>query len=164
MAVKRNLKLMKMADDAWNDHDWDALGDCFDENVEVYWPDQLMAKKGPSEYVNGAKAFVKSYPDARIENDPYKVCFGGDDWTCTVALMSGTNTGSMMGPDGKAMPPTNKMFRSDFCTVARWKSNRIIELRIFYDMASMMRQLGLMPTSPTATERLERQKVRTVME
>ncbi len=161
MAVKRNLKLMKMTDDAWNDKDWDALNDCFDENVEIYWPDQLLAKKGPAEYVNAAKAFVKSYPDARIENDPYKVCFGEGDWTCTVALMSGTNTGSMMSPDGKSMPPTNKMFRSDFCTVARWKSNRIIEMRIFYDMANMMRQVGLMPT---ASGQPESQKVQTVME
>jgi hypothetical protein len=48
-----------------------------------------------------------------------------------------------MGPDGKTIPPTNKKFRLEFCTVAHWKNKEIIEENLFYDLAGMMEQLGL---------------------
>ena len=115
--------------------------------------------------MNGAKAFTQGFPDAHIDNDPYKVCFGQDDWTCSIALMKGTNTRPMMGPDGSTMPPTNKPYRTEYCTVTRWRNNLIVELHIFYDMASMMRQLGMMPQgSPNPAEKPIGQKVRTVLE
>ena len=50
----------------------------------------------------------------------------------------------MMGPRGKTIPPTNKKFQVDFCTVAHWKNSQIDEENLFYDQAGMMRQLGLM--------------------
>jgi ketosteroid isomerase-like protein len=50
----------------------------------------------------------------------------------------------MKGPDGQMIPATNKNFKIDFCTVARWKDGRIVEENLFYDSVGMMRQLGLM--------------------
>ena len=50
----------------------------------------------------------------------------------------------MMGPDGKMIPPTNKKFKVDFCTVAHWKNGKIVEENLFYDVVGMMTQLGLM--------------------
>ena len=49
----------------------------------------------------------------------------------------------MMGAGGKTIPPTNKKFKVDFCTVARRTDGRIIEENLFYDQAGMMAQLGL---------------------
>ncbi len=145
MSVKRNLKLMKMVDDAWNAQDWKTLETCYAKNVEVHWPDQLDARIGFDEYLRASKAYFNGYPDAHIANNPYKICFGEDDWTCSVSLMTGTNTGPMMAPDGKSQPPTNKSYKAFYCTLARWKENQIAEQWMFYDMASMMRQLGLLP-------------------
>jgi ketosteroid isomerase-like protein len=50
----------------------------------------------------------------------------------------------MMGLDGKMIPPTNKKFKVDFCTVAHWKNGKIVEENLFYDLVGMMTQLGLM--------------------
>ncbi len=163
MTAKKNLKLMKVVDDAWNKQDWDTLGNCYAENVDIYWPDRLEATRGRSEYVNAAKMFVKGFPDARIENDPYKICFGQDDWTCTIALMSGTNKAPMIRPDGTQIPPTNKTYKSYFCTIARWEHSQIVEQWIFYDMANMMQQLGLMPAGSPVSEKPESQKMQTVL-
>ena len=49
----------------------------------------------------------------------------------------------MMGTGGKTIPPTDKKFKVDFCTVARWIGGRIIEENLFYDQAGMMAQLDL---------------------
>ena len=42
------------------------------------------------------------------------------------------------------IPPTNKKFKVDFCTVAHWKNGKIVEENLFYDVAGMMTELGLM--------------------
>ena len=70
--------------------------------------------------------------------------FGQGDWTCTIAIHTGTHKGPMTGPGGKVIPPTNKKFRVEFCTVAHWnQKGEILEERLFYDLVGVMRQLGL---------------------
>jgi hypothetical protein len=64
--------------------------------------------------------------------------------TCTVADFSGTMKGQMKGADGKVIPPTNKKFHIEFCTVARWsEKGEILEERLFYDLVGLMKQIGL---------------------
>ena len=53
-------------------------------------------------------------------------------------------TGRMKGPDGKEIPPTNKSFEVEFCTVAHWKDGEIVEEKLFYDQVGLMRQIGVM--------------------
>jgi SnoaL-like polyketide cyclase len=51
----------------------------------------------------------------------------------------------MMGLDGKMIPPTNRNFKVDFCTVARWNNDgKIVEENLFYDQIGMMAQPGVM--------------------
>jgi ketosteroid isomerase-like protein len=49
----------------------------------------------------------------------------------------------MTGADGKQIPPTNKPFEVDFCTVARWQDGKIVEENLFYDLVGLMQQIGL---------------------
>jgi hypothetical protein len=52
--------------------------------------------------------------------------------------------GQMKGADGKVIPPTNKKFHVEFCTVAHWsKDGEILEERLFYDLVGLMKQIGL---------------------
>ena len=53
--------------------------------------------------------------------------------------------GPMKMPDGKIIQPTHKTAKLEFCTVATWKNKEITEERLFYDVAGMMKQLGLAP-------------------
>jgi hypothetical protein len=85
----------------------------------------------------------KTFPDNHVENNPYKVLFGQNDWTCSIAIFTGTHKGPMIGSEGKSIPPTNQKFQVDFCTVAHWKNGKIIEENLFYDQVGMMKQLGL---------------------
>ncbi|HWR26246.1 MAG TPA: hypothetical protein VN316_00030 [candidate division Zixibacteria bacterium] len=47
--------------------------------------------------------------------------------------------GPMKGPGGKTIPLTNKKFRAEFCMVAHWKIMEILEEKLFYDLAEVMR-------------------------
>jgi hypothetical protein len=83
------------------------------------------------------------FPDNHVENNPYKVLFGQEDWTCSIAVFSGTHKGTMSAPRVKSIPPTNKKFQVDFCTVAHWINGQIDEENLFYDLGGLMKQLGL---------------------
>ena len=57
-------------------------------------------------------------------------------------LFTGTHKGPMTS-ESKKIPPTNKKFQVDFCTLAHWKNGQIDEKNLFYDNIGMMKQLGL---------------------
>ena len=142
MSFEENMNLMKTLDDAWNSQDWNIFSKRHSDDVIVRWPGQpptqgIEAHKKEGEY------FFNAFPDNHVENNPYKVFFGHDDWTCSIAEFTGTHEGIMIDPDGKSIPATNKKFKVDFCTVAHWKEKKIVEENLFYDLVGMMRQLGL---------------------
>ena len=144
MTVEENLQLMITLDDAWNSQDWDTFNKRHSEDTAVYWPGQPEPTRGRKAHREEAIEFFKTFPDNHVENRPYKVLFGQEDWTCSVATFTGTMKGSMKGGDGKEIPPTNKKFEVEFCTVAQWKNGEITEEKLFYDLVGLMRQIGLM--------------------
>lgn len=143
MGTKENMQLMKTLDDAWNSQDWETFRKRHAENTVVHWPGSSEPTRGREAHHREAMEFFKVFPDDHIVNNPYKILFAQDDFTCSVADFTGTMKGPMKGPDGKPIQPTNRKFKLDFCTVATWKNNEITEERLFYDLAGMMKQLSL---------------------
>jgi len=143
VGVEENMRLMKTLDDAWNSQDWDTFNERHDDEVVVYWPGQPDPTKGEDAHHLEAVEFFKTFPDNHVGNDPYTVLFGQDDWTCSVAIFTGTMKGPMKTAEGE-IPPTNKKFKVKFCTVAHWKDGKIVEENLFYDQIGLMKQIGLM--------------------
>jgi hypothetical protein len=147
--VERNLNLMKTLDDAWNagpeDPLWETFRQRHTQNVEVYWPGQPDPTRGRHNHDLEAVEFFKTFPDNHLINNPYKILIGQGDLTCTIADFSGTMKGPMKGAGGKWIPPTNKKFHVEFCTVAHWnEAGEIVEERLFYDLVGLLKQVGLM--------------------
>ncbi len=143
MGVRENMELMQTLDDAWNSQDWEVFKKRHSENTAVYWPGQQDPTRTRSNHLAEAIEFFKTFPDNHIVNRPYRIFFGVDDYTCSVAEFTGTFKGPMKGPGGKMIPPTGKSFKVEFCTVAHWKDGEIVEERLFYDLVGLMKQIGL---------------------
>jgi hypothetical protein len=143
MGVKENLELMKTLDDAWNSQNWEVFRKRHSDDTAVYWPGQHDPTRGRDNHEVEAKEFFKVFPDNHLVNNPYKIAFGQDDWTCSIADFTGTMKGPMKGANGKMIPPTNKKFKVEFCTVAHWKNGEIVAERLFYDLVGLMKQIGL---------------------
>ena len=143
MSVDENMRLMKTLDDAWNSQDGDTFNKRHSNNVAVYWPGQPEPTEGGHAHHLEAVEFFKTFPDNHVENNPYMVLFGQDDWTCSIATFTGTMKGPMKTAEGE-IPPTNKKFKVKFCTVAHWKDGKIIEENLFYDQVGLMKQIGIM--------------------
>jgi ketosteroid isomerase-like protein len=145
--VDENLKLMKTLDDAWNAQDWETFKKLHTEEVAVYWPGKPEPTRGRRSHEEEAVEFFKTFPDNHVGNDPYMALFGQGDWTCSVAKFTGSMKGPMRLPDGGMIPPTNRKFEVELCTVARWQNGGIVEEKLFYDLLGMLIQLGLVQTT-----------------
>lgn len=135
-------ELMMTLDDAWNAQDMDTFAKRHKTDTVVRWPGQ-PATHGVEAHKQEALDFFRAFPDQHLDNRPYKVLIASDGWTCSVARFKGTFTGPMKGPDGSDIPPTGKSFEVDFCTVAHWDNDQIVEENLFYDLVSFMKQIGL---------------------
>ncbi len=133
---------MQTLDDAWNSKDWETFEKRHGKNVAVYWPGQTEPTRGRVAHYKEAVEFFKAFPDNRVENRPYKIFFAQGDYTASVAKFTGTFAGPMKGPDGKTISPTNKKFEVEFATIAHWVNGEIAEERLFYDLTSVMKQIG----------------------
>lgn len=141
---QEKIRLMQTLDDAWNNQDWEVFRKRHSENTAVYWPGQPEPTRGRHNHEEESKEFFKTFPDNHLVNNPYKILFSQGDYTCSVADFTGTMKGPMKTSDGKSIPPTNKKFHLEFCTVATWKNGEITEERLFYDQVGLMKQIGLM--------------------
>ena len=141
-AEAHNMELMQTLDDAWNAQDMDTFSARHKNDVVVRWPGKAPTH-GVADHRQESLEFFKTFPDQKVHNRPYKTLFASGDWTCSIARFTGTMKGSMKGPDGKEIPPTNKPFDVDFCTVARWDEGQIVEENLFYDLVTFMKQIGL---------------------
>ena len=141
-AEAHNMELMQTLDDAWNAQDMETFSARHKNDVVVRWPGKEPTH-GVNDHRQEALEFFETFPDQKVHNRPYKTFFASGDWTCSIARFTGTMHGPMTGPDGKVIPPTNKPFDVDFCTVARWDEGQIVEENLFYDLVTFMKQIGL---------------------
>ena len=63
----------------------------------------------------------------------------------TELKMTGVNTGDMEMPDGSKIPATGKSVEMQGCQVAEFKDGKMLKVTAYYNMMTMMSQLGLMP-------------------
>ena len=141
-AEAHNMELMQTLDDAWNAQDMNTFSARHKDDVVVRWPGKEPTH-GVTNHREESLEFFKTFPDQRVHNRPYKTLFASGNWTCSIARFTGTMKGPMKGPDGKDIPPTNKSFDVDFCTVARWDDGQIVEENLFYDLVTFTQQIGL---------------------
>ena len=108
------MDLMKTLDDAWNSQDWNTFEERHADNVAVFWPGQPEPTRGVQNHRQESVEFFKAFPDNHLVNNPYKIQFFSDEYTCSVADFTGTFKGPMKGLDGKTVQPTGKKFHIEF--------------------------------------------------
>ena len=128
--------------DAFNKKDLKALmalyaDDCV--NMQPHVPHPIRGKKATEEDING---FLTAFPDAQLQ--PTSMVVSGD----TVAAewkFTGTQTGPLAGPMGM-MPPSNKKVSMTGAEFTQHNAQGlIVSERGYFDVASFMMQLGVMP-------------------
>jgi predicted ester cyclase len=139
--ITDNLRLVERAwVDSVNNQSERSFLDLHGDSVILYDP-TLGALKGRPALSKMWKGLFSMFPDYHIT----KVrSFGQDDWVCLEVEETGTMKGPLhAGP--KEIAPTGKSFKLPSSIIARVEDGRIGEIRIYFDVLSLMGQLGLGP-------------------
>jgi len=127
--------------EAFNRHDLEAIGSGLSDDVTRRLPRLPEPTKGVEAVKGIFKTTFDAFPDATVEFVTQVV--EGDH--CVVEyVLNGTHTGVLEGGP-QPIPPTGKSLRLNGVMIVKVGSDgKIIEMREYYDMATMMAQLGLL--------------------
>ncbi|HEY7529685.1 MAG TPA: ester cyclase [Gemmatimonadota bacterium] len=124
---------------AYNEKNWDAVRDVLHPDC-VY--DEVATNrrtKGHDDILAVWKGWAAAFPDSRGSFDGTAV--GGDAVTMELTWR-GTHTGPLRTPDGETAP-TGKRIEIRACQVVQVGGDRVSSIRHYFDMATLLRQLGL---------------------
>ncbi len=121
---------------AWNSHDW--------EKTSPFYADDCIMEDLPSKTCHGKRELeayyqylLEGYPDINFEA---KRTFGNDNQIATEWIMSGTHTGNTA-----RFKATGKRFSIQGASLLEIQSGKVIRETDYWDMHSLLQQLGLMP-------------------
>jgi steroid delta-isomerase-like uncharacterized protein len=148
------LERHQQAVEAFNAHDADAVVDLYAAQAVLHDPQQPEPVRGRDAIREGYAQMFRSFPDIRVNILNRHV--EGDLMMYEIRL-TGTNKGPIPSPDGD-IPPTGRRIDLPGAVFADLDAEgRFRETRRYYDVAEMMRQLGLDDAEkPEDAERPER--------
>ena len=91
------------------------------------------------EYVQG---FLTAFPDLHFE---LKTKIAQGDHVAVAWASTGTHTGPLRTPTGDMLPPTNKKVSGTGSSFYEFRNGKIINSQLYWDMATLLVQIGVMP-------------------
>ncbi len=128
--------------EAWNTRDFDRFAGMFADDAEIVIVGAGETLRGREGALQFAEMWATGFPDGRVATDSV---IDGADATAVEYTGRGTHTGTLAGPSGE-IPATGREVTLQLCDVLRIGADgKIRSLRTYFDTASLLGQLGLMP-------------------
>lgn len=146
MSEQDNAGIVRQAFDAWNAHDPKRLASLLDEEL-VMESDTLPAPvRGREAQRQFMEMYLHAFPDIHFEVEQM---LATGDHVVTRWHATGTHRGELMG-----IPATNRRGEGlHGCSVIQLKNDRIAREWIYWDGATLLRQLGVLPSPAHAAAR-----------
>lgn len=135
--------------DAFNDGDLSRAAECVADDFELVDVAAGQTFQGPDGCRRWLRMFRDALPDARTEL--VNVVADGAR-VASEHVGRGTHSGPFVTPAG-TIPPTGRPVELRIGEFYEVRDGKIISLIAYYDTATMMRQLGLMPPAGSTAER-----------
>jgi predicted ester cyclase len=129
----------------FNAKDWDRYRSCYADNVESEEVDSgHPVARGIEAAVAVTMGVAEGFPD--IKGTAELILVKGDT-IVSIYLLNGTHTGSLLGPDGVSIPPTNKpigLYQAHLVQVDA-SGNKVVKEQYYLDSGTMLSQIGVNP-------------------
>jgi steroid delta-isomerase-like uncharacterized protein len=127
--------------EAWASHDLDKM-------VAIYTEDCIYEDVALGRIMHGKKeirAFLKEFITACPDDGSLEInsCFASSNRMCMEFTMNGTIKGSFLG-----VQATGKAISIRGVHVCEFKGDKVSKVSDYWDTASLMRQLGILPSPP----------------
>jgi steroid delta-isomerase-like uncharacterized protein len=130
------VDVARSAYEAWNAHDVEQI-------LSLNTPDSLLESdtnpgpvRGPDELRRFAQAYLAAFPDLRFDVEE---TFASGDRVASRWTATGTHRGEFRG-----LPATGRAVTVHGCTVNEVRGGKIARAWVYWDSATLMRQLGLL--------------------
>jgi predicted ester cyclase len=141
MSEQENIKAASAFFEAWN------AGDL--SGSEAYEADNFVAENpgaaGPLNSEQNRKYlenFITAFPGSKFE---VLLTVTQGDYVVQHWRATGTNSGVLHSPSGAAIPPTGKRVVIVGSTTSEIKNGKVVHTWGFWDLSSMLGQMGLLP-------------------
>ena len=129
---------------AYSAHDVDKILSFMADDVEMIEEDGSITT-GKEKMRENLEGLFKSFPDLVME--PVAI-FGKGNRVCTQWHATGTASGANEGEEAMA----GKKLSVPGATIAEWEEGKVVRSTVYVDMATIMNQLGLLPSPAPAEE------------
>ncbi|MDQ3992523.1 MAG: ester cyclase [Actinomycetota bacterium] len=144
MSYEDTASIARTLYEAFNDRDFDRGAALVGDNAVWINVPTGETFTGPDGFRRDLEQWDRAFPDAKLTDIKVR---GGDGFAVIEFTGRGTNTGPLASPAGE-LPATNRSVEVKFCDVLEISAGKITGGRSYWDMATMMTQLGLMPEVP----------------
>lgn len=139
MPVQENTKIAQTLYDAFNTKDVERALAQYAGNVEIVSVPMGMTFHGHDGYKQFIQGWMEAFPEGKVE---VIHMVANDNGVVTEFRGRGSHTGPLASPAGP-IPPTGRSIDVHFCEVLEIEGGKIVKDRLYFDAATMMRQLGL---------------------
>lgn len=144
-----NTAVVRSLFEAFNDGDLDRAAGLVSDDFELVDVATGLTFQGPEGCRAWLQTFLTALPDARTE---IVNVFAEADRVATEHVGRGTQTGPLVTPGG-TIPATGRNVELRIAEIYELRDGKITRLYAYYDGATLMRQLGLLPPQGSARER-----------
>ena len=131
-------------------HDLDAATKAYATDAVAYDPMYPEPLRGQDALRKDNEGLFRAFPDVRFEL--VTIIEADAQSGAGEVRMTGTHTGPLETPTGEEIPPTNKRIDLKGAVFARVNDRaEIVEERRYYDVGTLLRQLGIMPEPAETT-------------
>jgi SnoaL-like polyketide cyclase len=134
----------RQSDPAWLDKCMAA----FAADAETFDVPSGAILRGPDGQKRIALFFGENFPDSRVE---LTNAFATEDQVTLEGTLRWNDTGPLPLPSG-ALPSMRRSGELRCCFVFQIRNGKFVSFRQYYDMMTLMEQLGLVPAGGQATE------------
>ena len=150
MSVQSPGTIARIVHNAFETREFERAAEWFapDAQVRIVATDDLF--EGPDGYLQFARAWAAAFPDVRIETTAVSATA---DTAIIEYVFRGTHSSALVTPGG-FIPPTWSTVELPMSAILALENGRIVRMSTYFDSATMLRQMGLLPNSPLhATDR-----------
>jgi steroid delta-isomerase-like uncharacterized protein len=133
--------------ESYNAGDFDRLRSLL---ADDFYEEELATQRrleGPDARVEAAQGWKQAIPD---EHGTITGAYPSGNTVAIELTWVGTQSGSIATPDGQELPPSNKRFTVKAVEVIEIESGKIKVLRHYFDLMTLLQQIGAMDEAETA--------------
>ena len=142
-----NQEILRKQLDAFVKGDWNTYKSLLTDNAIYDEEATRRLVRGPDQVVKTVQIWKKAFPDLKAT---IKSMVATGDAVVAEIEWEGTQTGPLDAPTGQ-IPPSGKHGKVMAVQVARFDNGKIRELRHYFDLMTVLMQLGVAPRPSAPT-------------